>query len=144
MRTMHSPVYNVITTQSEKLTYVVEKCGRKSSYTLAWRYKNKNGYSTYLFINTYSNDCFRQVMLTIVTSWLICAILTATNVLPPTPGSWGYEARTDTRINSLKDALWFRIPHPGEQNGYRNKCSSLVDKDLDDRIMLARCQNNDS
>ena len=87
---------------------------------------------------------FRQVMLSIVTSWLICAILTATNVLPPTPGRWGYEARTDTRKDSLQDTPWFRIPYPGEQNGYINKCISLVDKDVDHLIMLARCQNNES
>ena len=100
--------------------------------------KSKHGYSTNLFINTHSHDWLRQMMLSLVTSWLICAILTATNVLPPTPGSWGYEARTDTQIDSLRDSPWFRIPYPGEQDGYINKCSALVDKDVRRRILLAR------
>ncbi|KAI0214579.1 Solute carrier family 23 member 2, partial [Lamellibrachia satsuma] len=66
------------------------------------------------------------VMLTIVTSWLICAILTATNVLPPTRGSWGYEARTDIRIDSLRDTPWFRIPYPGQFGGMSFSVAGVI------------------
>ncbi|KAI0227180.1 Solute carrier family 23 member 2 [Lamellibrachia satsuma] len=66
------------------------------------------------------------MMLSLVTSWLICAILTATDVLPPTPGSWGYEARTDTRIDSLRDTPWFRIPYPGQFGGMSFDVASII------------------
>lgn len=39
--------------------------------------------------------------------WLVCGILTATNVFEP-----GNPARTDVRIKVLEDAPWFRIPYP--------------------------------
>ncbi|KAI0218510.1 Solute carrier family 23 member 2 [Lamellibrachia satsuma] len=66
------------------------------------------------------------MMLTIVTSWLICAILTATNVLPSTHDSWGYEARTDTRIDSLRDTPWFRIPYPGQFGGMSFNVAGII------------------
>lgn len=39
--------------------------------------------------------------------WIICGILTATNVLEP-----GHPARTDARLKVLSDAPWFRVPYP--------------------------------
>ncbi|XP_058813991.1 solute carrier family 23 member 2 isoform X2 [Topomyia yanbarensis] len=47
------------------------------------------------------------VLLTIVIMWSLCAVLTATNVLPE-----GHPARTDVRIKVLHDAAWFRVPYP--------------------------------
>ncbi|XP_067124994.1 solute carrier family 23 member 1-like [Centruroides vittatus] len=49
------------------------------------------------------------VLLTIIISWLICATLTATNVL-----SNGNSARTDLRISALYNSPWFRFPYPGQ------------------------------
>jgi solute carrier family 23 (nucleobase transporter), member 1 len=47
------------------------------------------------------------VLLGIAIMWIICGILTATNVLQP-----GDPARTDARIKVLTDAPWFRVPYP--------------------------------
>lgn len=47
------------------------------------------------------------VLLGIAIMWIICGVLTATNVLVP-----GDPARTDARIRVLTDAPWFRIPYP--------------------------------
>ena len=55
----------------------------------------------------------RQVMLAIVTSVVVCAVLTVSGVLPSSPDEWGYEARTDTKLRSLEEARWFQIPYPG-------------------------------
>ena len=41
--------------------------------------------------------------------WGLCAILTATDVLSKNDPS-----RTDTRMDILKDAEWFRVPYPGK------------------------------
>ena len=48
-----------------------------------------------------------------IVSWGICAILTATDVLPSDPKAWGYSARTDVRATVLEKARWFRFPYPG-------------------------------
>ncbi|KAL7040040.1 hypothetical protein ACKWTF_000235 [Chironomus riparius] len=47
------------------------------------------------------------VLLAIAIMWLVCGILTATDVFGP-----GNPARTDVRIKVLEDAPWFRIPYP--------------------------------
>ena len=52
-------------------------------------------------------------MFAMTISWLICYILTATSVLPNNPEEWGYYARTDIRMDALRDTPWFRIPYPG-------------------------------
>ena len=39
--------------------------------------------------------------------WGLCAILTATNSFDESD-----PARTDTRMDILKDATWFRVPYP--------------------------------
>ncbi len=49
-------------------------------------------------------------------SWFICFILTVTDVFTNQPGEWGYEARTDIRLDVLRDVAWFRIPYPGTMN----------------------------
>ncbi|KAJ8681354.1 hypothetical protein QAD02_017141 [Eretmocerus hayati] len=49
------------------------------------------------------------VLLTIVVMWIICAILTVTDVLPP-----GHPGRADTKLKIINDSPWFRIPYPGQ------------------------------
>ena len=39
--------------------------------------------------------------------WGLCAILTATDVFDE-----GDPSRTDTRMDILTDATWFRVPYP--------------------------------
>ncbi|CAL1533120.1 unnamed protein product [Lymnaea stagnalis] len=53
------------------------------------------------------------VLLAIIIAWAVCAILTATNVLPQEP-EVGYKARTDIRLATLSDSQWFRFPYPGQ------------------------------
>ena len=47
------------------------------------------------------------VLLSISIMWLVCLILTLTNVFEE-----GNQARTDIRLKVLNDAPWFRIPYP--------------------------------
>ncbi|XP_045176439.2 solute carrier family 23 member 1-like [Mercenaria mercenaria] len=54
------------------------------------------------------------ILLAMVITWIICAILTATEVLPNIPGKWGYNARTDTKNYVLQQSEWFRFPYPGQ------------------------------
>ncbi|GFR78222.1 solute carrier family 23 member 1 [Elysia marginata] len=54
------------------------------------------------------------ILLAMLLSWLLCFILTVTDSLPSTPGSWGYLARTDVRASVLQDSRWIRIPYPGQ------------------------------
>jgi hypothetical protein len=59
-----------------------------------------------------------QVILAVVISWLICLVLTKTNVLTDDKSQWGYYARTDIRMNAIYSSPWFRIPYPGQVNLY--------------------------
>ena len=54
-----------------------------------------------------------QVILAILVSWMICAILTAAGAFPTSPSIPQYLARTDARIDVLKEAKWFIFPYPG-------------------------------
>lgn len=54
------------------------------------------------------------ILLAMLLSWLLCYILTVTDCLPSTKGSWGYEARTDVRASVLQDSRWIRVPYPGQ------------------------------
>jgi nucleobase transporter 1/2 len=49
-----------------------------------------------------------------IIAWVICEILTASNVLTDNPEGWGYNARTDTKIYVLRQSEWFRFPYPGK------------------------------
>ncbi|XP_022237906.1 solute carrier family 23 member 2-like isoform X2 [Limulus polyphemus] len=49
------------------------------------------------------------VLLTIVTAWVICFILTASGALGPTNA-----ARTDLRVQTIHSSPWFRFPYPGQ------------------------------
>ncbi|XP_072722746.1 solute carrier family 23 member 1-like isoform X6 [Ciconia boyciana] len=58
------------------------------------------------------------VLLGLSLSWLLCYVLTVTDVLPADPTAYGHLARTDTRGDVLSQAPWFRLPYPGrESNG---------------------------
>ena len=56
---------------------------------------------------------FVQVLLAMIIAWLVCLILTVTDVFPNDPNKTGYAARTDVKINVLKESEWFRFPYPG-------------------------------
>ncbi|XP_029656248.1 solute carrier family 23 member 1-like [Octopus sinensis] len=52
------------------------------------------------------------ILICILVGWLLCGILTATNVFPNDPTLKSYKARTDSRIHVLKNFSWFYIPYP--------------------------------
>ncbi|KFU90660.1 Solute carrier family 23 member 1, partial [Chaetura pelagica] len=54
------------------------------------------------------------VLLGLSLSWLLCYVLTVTDVLPANPKAYGHSARTDTRGDVLSQAPWFRLPYPGQ------------------------------
>ncbi|XP_012946766.1 solute carrier family 23 member 1 [Aplysia californica] len=54
------------------------------------------------------------VLMAVIVSWVVCVILTETNVLTDDPKKWGYGARTDTKIKVLEESEWFRFPYPGQ------------------------------
>lgn len=55
--------------------------------------------------------------------WFLCYILTATGALPDNPKEYGYEARTDLRLDVIKEVSWFRFPYPGRiYNLHVDKC----------------------
>ena len=55
-----------------------------------------------------------QVIGAIVFTWLFCLVLTVANVLPADPSQgYGYYARTDIKLDALRQANWFRFPYPG-------------------------------
>ncbi|XP_009675872.1 solute carrier family 23 member 1 [Struthio camelus] len=54
------------------------------------------------------------VLLGLSLSWLLCYVLTVTDVLPADPAGYGHLARTDTRGDVLSQAPWFRFPYPGQ------------------------------
>ncbi|XP_054850265.1 solute carrier family 23 member 1 isoform X2 [Eublepharis macularius] len=52
------------------------------------------------------------IILAILMVWLLCYILTVTNVFPRDPNAYGYKARTDSRGEIMSIAPWFRFPYP--------------------------------
>ncbi|XP_069001402.1 solute carrier family 23 member 1 [Embiotoca jacksoni] len=52
------------------------------------------------------------IILAIMLVWLICYILTLTNLLPNDPDRYGYKARTDARGDIMTSSPWFRVPYP--------------------------------
>lgn len=54
------------------------------------------------------------VLFAILTAWLLCYILTVTDVFPKEAGKWGHEARTDIFNDVLEKSAWFRFPYPGQ------------------------------
>ena len=54
-----------------------------------------------------------QVLLGITVSWLICYILTVSDVLPSDPSTYGHLARTDIKGDVIGQASWIMFPYPG-------------------------------
>nr|XP_012604479.1 solute carrier family 23 member 1 isoform X7 [Microcebus murinus] len=52
------------------------------------------------------------IVLAIMTVWLLCYILTLTDVLPTDPKAYGFQARTDARGDIMATSPWIRIPYP--------------------------------
>ena len=53
-------------------------------------------------------------------TWLLCYILTITDVFPDNKDEWGYQARTDIKTSVLSETKWFRVPYP------RKYCPSRI------------------
>lgn len=51
-----------------------------------------------------------QVLLAVLIVWAVAAVLTAIDYYPE-----GSAARTDSRINLMIGAPWFKVPYPGIQ-----------------------------
>ena len=45
--------------------------------------------------------------------WLLCFILTVAGAFPEDDTEYGYEARTDIRLDVLEKTSWIRFPYPG-------------------------------
>ncbi|XP_038563616.1 solute carrier family 23 member 1 isoform X2 [Micropterus salmoides] len=52
------------------------------------------------------------IILAIMLVWLVCYILTLTDLLPKDPDHYGHKARTDARGDIMASAPWFRVPYP--------------------------------
>ncbi|XP_016278844.1 solute carrier family 23 member 1 [Monodelphis domestica] len=52
------------------------------------------------------------IVLAIMTVWLLCYILTLTDLLPADPNTYGFRARTDARGEIMSISPWFRFPYP--------------------------------
>ena len=56
---------------------------------------------------------FFQSLLALGLAWILCYILTVTNVFPDDPDHKHYNARTDAKLYILEDSQWFFLPYPG-------------------------------
>ncbi|XP_059506703.1 solute carrier family 23 member 1 isoform X6 [Stegostoma tigrinum] len=52
------------------------------------------------------------IIMAIMVVWLICYLLTLTDVFPKNPELYGFKARTDARGEIMSTAPWFRMPYP--------------------------------
>ncbi|KAL3043078.1 hypothetical protein OYC64_020900 [Pagothenia borchgrevinki] len=52
------------------------------------------------------------IILAIMIVWLVCYILTLTEMLPSDPEHYGHKARTDARGEIMASSPWFRVPYP--------------------------------
>ncbi|XP_042301227.1 solute carrier family 23 member 1 isoform X2 [Sceloporus undulatus] len=52
------------------------------------------------------------IILAILVVWLLCYILTITDVFPRDANAYGFKARTDARGEIMSIAPWFRFPYP--------------------------------
>ncbi|XP_047661656.1 solute carrier family 23 member 1 isoform X2 [Tachysurus fulvidraco] len=71
-------------------------------------------YSKQKGCHTFRFQIFKMfpIIMAIMLVWLVCYILTLTDVLPNDPEKYGYKARTDARGEIMSQAPWFRIPYP--------------------------------
>ncbi|XP_063784322.1 solute carrier family 23 member 1 isoform X4 [Pseudophryne corroboree] len=65
-------------------------------------------------IRTYKLQVFKMfpIIMAIMFAWLLCYILTLTDVFPPQSTAYGYNARTDARGEIMSSSPWFRFPYP--------------------------------
>ncbi|KAG8579258.1 hypothetical protein GDO81_010778 [Engystomops pustulosus] len=65
-------------------------------------------------IKTYKLQIFKMfpIIMAIMIAWLLCYILTLTNVFPSDSKAYGYNARTDARGEIMSSSPWFRFPYP--------------------------------
>ncbi|XP_060552099.1 solute carrier family 23 member 1-like isoform X2 [Ruditapes philippinarum] len=54
-----------------------------------------------------------SVILSTCIMWFLCYILTITGALPDDDSTYGYNARTDLRLNVIDEVPWVRFPYPG-------------------------------
>nr|XP_020667374.1 solute carrier family 23 member 1-like [Pogona vitticeps] len=54
------------------------------------------------------------VLFALTITWLLCLVLTVTDVFPTDSKAYGYYARTDSKGDVLSKAPWFRFPYPGQ------------------------------
>ena len=54
-----------------------------------------------------------QHLLSGAIAWMLSYILTVTGVLAAPPGSTGYRARTDSKLDILYETPWLILPYPG-------------------------------
>uniref|UniRef100_A0A7N9AS82 Solute carrier family 23 member 1 n=1 Tax=Mastacembelus armatus TaxID=205130 RepID=A0A7N9AS82_9TELE len=52
------------------------------------------------------------IILAIMLVWLVCYVLTMTDLLPSDPKHYGHKARTDARGDIMNSSPWFRVPYP--------------------------------
>ncbi|XP_022625107.1 solute carrier family 23 member 1 [Seriola dumerili] len=52
------------------------------------------------------------IILAIMLVWLVCYVLTLTDLLPSDPDRYGHKARTDARGDIMTSSPWFRVPYP--------------------------------
>ncbi|XP_062309654.1 solute carrier family 23 member 1 isoform X1 [Osmerus eperlanus] len=71
-------------------------------------YTRKRGFST---TKVHIFKMF-PIIMAIMLVWLVCYILTLTDVLPSDPSRYGYKARTDARGDIMTLSPWFRVPYP--------------------------------
>ncbi|KAI5617256.1 solute carrier family 23 member 2-like, partial [Silurus asotus] len=55
-----------------------------------------------------------SVLFGMAGAWLVCFLLTYSEVLPNSPHQYGYQARTDINLDAVSSAEWFFMPYPGQ------------------------------
>ena len=78
-------------------------------YALVWAFSVITNLRMELFEALVKVFSLFPILLTILLMWLLCAVLTAAGAFSPTNG-----ARTDTHLQLLHRADWFRFPYPRE------------------------------
>ncbi|XP_072051817.1 solute carrier family 23 member 2-like [Amphiura filiformis] len=54
-----------------------------------------------------------EIIIAIITTWILCVILTVADVFPDDPTNPAYNARTDIKQDALVATPWFLAPYPG-------------------------------
>uniref|UniRef100_A0A8C5QB33 Solute carrier family 23 member 1 n=1 Tax=Leptobrachium leishanense TaxID=445787 RepID=A0A8C5QB33_9ANUR len=65
-------------------------------------------------VRKYKIQIFKMfpIILAVMFMWLLCYILTLTDVFPKNNTVYGYAARTDARGEIMSSSPWFRFPYP--------------------------------